>query len=95
MVMTVTLSVLITAAMLVLLYLLGVRVSVGIRDAEDEDEIDPGPLNDDALRRVLSSGHFRASKTLDRVQDAFDRLRRERDDAAQRVIVGMGRRDGR
>lgn len=47
---------------------------------------DPGPLDDSQLRTVLSGrpvtdGHryaFLASRTLDRVQDAFERLIREK-----------------
>ncbi len=53
--------------------------------AEDRwDSFDPGPLTDNALKRVLSSNHFPPSKTLDRVQDAFERLRRERDEVHHR-----------
>lgn len=45
-----------------------------------DDAKDPGPLTDRDLRRVLSSNFFPASKTLDRVQDAFERLQKERDE---------------
>lgn len=45
-----------------------------------DDAKDPGPLTDRDLRRVLSSNFFPASKTLDRVQDAFERIQKERDE---------------
>lgn len=44
-----------------------------------ETERDPGPLSDKQLRALLRDAKYvRASKTKDRVQDAFDRLIRER-----------------
>jgi hypothetical protein len=42
---------------------------------DTQQDRDPGPLNDRALQRVLTERNYvRASRTHDRVQDAFNRL---------------------
>lgn len=88
-------SILFIAALVLAVAIAVWSTTVGVRTLlEDRRErasmVDPGPLDDAGLRRVLGGrGPFRASPILDRVQDAFERLIRERDFAKARAEAEM------
>lgn len=67
------------AALLVALrYIQSLRAQLRARWERLDPEHDPGQLDDVGLREALRGGALPASKTLDRVQDAFERLLREK-----------------